>query len=80
MVAAISGDDSGGNAVAIGTVGDGVAIVTISAVDSDIGAGGNVGVTSPFVPWQAANSSAKIATNPSQAIFKPRTLARFKGL
>ena len=80
IVTAVSGDDSRGNAVAIRrTVGIGVAIAPISAVDSVIGGGGNVGV-GPFVPWQAANSSAKIAINPSQAMYKPRTLARFKGL
>ena len=80
IVAAISSDDSGGNAVAIRrTVGNGVAIAPISAVDSIMGGGGNVGV-GPFVSWHAANSSAKIAIKPNQAMFKPRTLARFKGL
>jgi hypothetical protein len=79
IVAAASSDDSGGNAVTIWTVGDGVAIAANSAVDSDVGGGGNVAVISPFVPWQAATSSATIAISPSQAMLKPKIRDRFNG-
>jgi len=76
-VAVGSGDDLGGNGVAIRTEGDGVAIVAISAVDTIMGGGGNVGVILSFEAWQALIRMEKSISNPSQATFRPRILDGF---